>query len=670
MSKSLAAGLYPDATGTHQIFGNLRRDPQNVLAMARPARGHRRRARRRGKAARRRSVVVGAPVGARLCAAARRAGQRRAGRVRARRNAARQRRHRHQRRQRGAGDRPGRLRRQPQAARQRLAADRPPPARRALSRPRQRCLARPRSAGDGDAEPAQGRRPRAVGRRRLAPLARLELSRRRLRLHHAWSPSQRSDGEPTITFNLDTRRARTEVRAQQTQGTLVRELVAKASNDASRDAQIGRTLFDLLVPVELEPFLGGTGEMVIELDAGTAAIPWELLDTPSAQLGGGDPRPWSIRSKLLRKLRTAEFRSQVSDADADGSVLVIGAPLVDATLYPPLPGALAEAAAVVARLGARCAGLDAAHVRALRQRQRRCAQRHQCPVRAAVSRRPRRRPRRAGRQGRRRSLGQQLSRPGRSGGDAHRARARLPQLLPSRRARCAEHARALRPRRFRCQHRRGADRDRRALRRRRRLGRRGRAGRDLRHHLLRRAARRRPLHRGRRRSAQRRLARQPGRQYLGRLPVLRRPGLDLAARRRRCAARRRRARRGVRRRVLGAGAGARARDDLDPPALRRRRDAKRLAPAGAARQDPLSRIDASRRSGAAWVRWPKPSAWPSPTRARSTRRSSGIASPSPRPTAAPRSGRPSSSATSWRGAARRTPIRCKAATTSRRRSPT
>ena len=60
---------------------------------------------------------------------------------------------------------------------------------------------------------------------------------------------------------------------------LVRELVASASNDRSQDTRIGRTLFQLLVPVEMEPFLGGTTEMVIELDSGTAGIPWELLDT-------------------------------------------------------------------------------------------------------------------------------------------------------------------------------------------------------------------------------------------------------------------------------------------------------------------------------------------------------------------------------------------------------
>ena len=144
-------------------------------------------------------------------------------------------------------------------------------------------------------------------------------------------------GAPTITYTLDTKRARTEVRAQQTQTTLVKELVAKASNSANRDAQIGRTLFDLLVPVEMEPFLGGTSEMVIELERATAALPWEGLDTSSAELSGSDPRPWAIRSKLLRKLRTKEFRSQVSDANADGSILVIGEPMVDESMYPPLP---------------------------------------------------------------------------------------------------------------------------------------------------------------------------------------------------------------------------------------------------------------------------------------------------------------------------------------------
>ena len=173
------------------------------------------------------------------------------------------------------------------------------------------------------------------------------------------------DGDPSIEYVLDTRRARTEVRAQQAQGRLLKELVARASNDANRDSHIGRTLFKLLVPVEMEPFLGGTTEMLMELDAGSAVIPWELLDTDSNVKSGGDARPWAIRAKLLRKLRTVEFRAQVSDASADDSVLVIGEPLCDAARYPPLPGARAEALAVAMALTGGANGLQADKVNAL-----------------------------------------------------------------------------------------------------------------------------------------------------------------------------------------------------------------------------------------------------------------------------------------------------------------
>lgn len=152
-------------------------------------------------------------------------------------------------------------------------------------------------------------------------------------------------GEPNIVYTLDTQRARAEVRAQATQARLVGELVRRASNDANRDPQIGRTLFQLLVPVEMEASLGGTSELLLELDDGTAGIPWELLDAPNDGRGGPQT-PWAIRNKLLRRLRTVAFRTQVSDARRDDAVLVIGEPCCDPTLYPALPSARAEAEAV------------------------------------------------------------------------------------------------------------------------------------------------------------------------------------------------------------------------------------------------------------------------------------------------------------------------------------
>jgi len=365
MSRSLAAGLYPEAIGTHQIFGNVRKDPNNVLAMARPL-----------------AVIV--------------AGLGEEGKLR-------------------AVDLVYTVRQAVIAYAQRLAEkESGVPAEFEVAATLIGSGGTGISAGSAARLVAQGTWEAnqklhdsgwpQVGRLILVEfyLDRASEAWRSLQVQATAAPSQlkvvgfvqsgagalrRSldssyrgasydfisatlgkpddGGAPTITYTLDTKRARTEVRAQQTQTTLVKELVAKASNSANRDGQIGSTLFDLLVPVEMEPFLGGTSEMVIELERATAALPWEVLDTSSAELSGSDPRPWAIRSKLLRKLRTKEFRSQVSDASADGSILVIGEPMVDESMYPPLPGARAEAIAVATRLTSGPAGVDAARVRAL-----------------------------------------------------------------------------------------------------------------------------------------------------------------------------------------------------------------------------------------------------------------------------------------------------------------
>ncbi len=157
----------------------------------------------------------------------------------------------------------------------------------------------------------------------------------------------------SIAFTLDTRRAATEMRSQTTQRKLLRDLVARASTDAVDDPGIGRTLFQLLVPLEVEPFLGGTERMLLELDETTAPIPWELLEAPAdreVRGGRGDLRPWAVRCHLVRKLRTDRVRPTRRDATVDDAVLVVGEPLIDDPHYGPLPGALAEAKAVAAQL--------------------------------------------------------------------------------------------------------------------------------------------------------------------------------------------------------------------------------------------------------------------------------------------------------------------------------
>jgi tetratricopeptide (TPR) repeat protein len=155
------------------------------------------------------------------------------------------------------------------------------------------------------------------------------------------------NGDTRIAYSIDTKRARTELRDESVQLRLVRSMVSAASNAGNRDPQIGRSLFKLLIPPAIKPFLGGSNAVVLELDGGSAGVPWELLDTPGA---GPNALPWAIRSKLLRKLRVPDATSPTQDATADASVLVIGEPECDRRKYPPLFGAREEAAAVVGQL--------------------------------------------------------------------------------------------------------------------------------------------------------------------------------------------------------------------------------------------------------------------------------------------------------------------------------
>ena len=365
MSRSLAAGVYPDGIGSHQIFGNVRKDPNNVLAMARPLAvivaglGEEGKLRAVDLVYTVRQAVIayaqrlaekegGAPAEFELAATLIGSGCTGIGAGTSAQLVAQGTWEANQKLQDGGWPQVGRL------ILVEFYLDRASDAWRALE---VQATATPHQLKVvGFVESGAGALRRS-----------LDSSYRGASYDFISATVGKPDdgGVPTITYTLDTKRARTEVRAQQTQTTLVRELVAKASNDTNRDPQIGRTLFDLLVPVEMEPFLGGTSEMVIELERGTASLPWEVLDTSSAELAGSDPRPWAIRCKLLRKLRTREFRAHVSDASADGSILVIGEPMVDETVYPPLPGARAEAIAVATRLTSGPAGVDAAHVRAL-----------------------------------------------------------------------------------------------------------------------------------------------------------------------------------------------------------------------------------------------------------------------------------------------------------------
>ena len=140
--------------------------------------------------------------------------------------------------------------------------------------------------------------------------------------------------------------AGTEIRAHATLTPMLGELVASASSNGSRDTQIRSTLHQLLIPMEIDHVLMGGAELLLEADPMAACIPWELT-TASRVDAGNAARPWAISAKLVRAV--SELREDES-ARLPDSALVIGDPAVDAELWGVLPGARAEAEAVLAQL--------------------------------------------------------------------------------------------------------------------------------------------------------------------------------------------------------------------------------------------------------------------------------------------------------------------------------
>lgn len=347
MSGSLAAGLYPDAVGTHQLFANERHNPANPLEMARPRAAIVVGLGEEGKLtgtqltfAIRQAVLAyaqrlteqpgGAPASFDLAATLVGSGGTRISTGTSAQSVAQ-----------GVLD----------ANRKLAAAGWPQVARLALvelflerAAEAWHALRQQQAAVNGALQVHPRIAVRDGSKRRP-----VEASYRGADYDFISALTHRDDqGNVCITYDLDTRRARTEVRAQHAQTALVRDLVAAGSNQANTDQQIGRTLFNLLVPPEIENYLAGTNDMVLEVDAGTAVVPWELLRS-NPDPAQADTRPWAVRSRLVRKLRTESFRERVTDASVDDAALVIGEPAAPPE-YPPLEGARAEAEAVVRAL--------------------------------------------------------------------------------------------------------------------------------------------------------------------------------------------------------------------------------------------------------------------------------------------------------------------------------
>ncbi|WP_085316912.1 CHAT domain-containing protein [Derxia lacustris] len=159
-----------------------------------------------------------------------------------------------------------------------------------------------------------------------------------------------------IEYIVDSRRARTEVRGVSAQVQLVEQIVREGVTQRGATASttdVGRTLFRLLVPQELESFFVNSQGVVLEVDPELAHFPWELLDArPDGVLAPEVDVPWAVRTPFIRKLRLKDYREQPREAFADAPMLVIGEPATGGDPfgrnYASLPWARREAEEVSA----------------------------------------------------------------------------------------------------------------------------------------------------------------------------------------------------------------------------------------------------------------------------------------------------------------------------------
>jgi tetratricopeptide (TPR) repeat protein len=179
--------------------------------------------------------------------------------------------------------------------------------------------------------------------------------RRRVRFEQAADWYQRleivEDSE-RLRFIFPTDRARAEETLATGQISLVDSFVRIASRDTGQNSEVGKTLFEMLLPLRLRELAPQQGNLVIMVDQRSARYPWELLEN---RWTSGE-RPPSVAAGYIRQFRTIEFRQRPVHG-LGNTALVIGNPNIsDSQEFADLPGARDEAQQVVDQLST--AGYD------------------------------------------------------------------------------------------------------------------------------------------------------------------------------------------------------------------------------------------------------------------------------------------------------------------------
>lgn len=154
-------------------------------------------------------------------------------------------------------------------------------------------------------------------------------------IRQAWERQKREQNTPTHAQGADaspvesryfpqrlrylylSRRARAESVVLQRQPHLVEDLIRQQRHHVSYDAQLGNTLFQLMVPLDFKGTFRDSSRLLLVVDAFTASLPWEMMQVDKLAL--------ALRTPLVRQLNTSSFRRGVA-ATSEASACVIANP--------------------------------------------------------------------------------------------------------------------------------------------------------------------------------------------------------------------------------------------------------------------------------------------------------------------------------------------------------
>ncbi len=113
-------------------------------------------------------------------------------------------------------------------------------------------------------------------------------------------------------------RARAEAQLHQRQPGLIEALIKRAIKRTAYDTELSRTLFQLMIPLDLKATIRQTERLLLILDGYTANLPWEMMQVD-------DGEPLAIKAAIVRQFVTLSYRRNISSSPCKHAC-VIGNP--------------------------------------------------------------------------------------------------------------------------------------------------------------------------------------------------------------------------------------------------------------------------------------------------------------------------------------------------------